>query len=230
MAVGYGHASLLFEPHLLQYIKLIFFAVSIKVLPNCPWLCISRYLSSRHLPSFWFSRTISQNCLHTSPCLLKTLSWMVFKAWCCSCEAGAAVKFSLVQSYECMFVVPQNPSLHFSGLCEDLSLWEGEDWVLAVRRRKDSSAAPGSWWGEKKEKLNRGRINWGELSIINLKDNGKAPLPQNKNSEANKIYASPYYNLCRCLTLFSPSPASSVIVFLYVRCPEMCLHLCLESI
>lgn len=84
---------------------------------------------------------------------------------------------------------------------------------------------------KKKERLNSRWINWGKLSIVNLKDNGKASVPQNQNSETNKTNASLYYNLfVDILFFFPPSPASSVIVFLYVRCPEMCLHLCLENI
>lgn len=96
-------------------------------------------------------------------------------------------------------------------------------------------------WGEERTvqqhlEADEGRKKKTELwedkrSVINLKDDGKAPLAQNKNSEANKTSASSYYNLfVGILFFFSPSPASSVIVFLYVRCPEMCLHLCLESI
>lgn len=85
---------------------------------------------------------------------------------------------------------------------------------------------------EEKERLNPRWINRGKLSIVvNHKDNGKASVPQNKNSEANKTNASLYYNLFVDILFFPPSsPASSVIVFLYVRCPEMCLHLCLENI
>lgn len=50
----HGSASLLFEPYLLQYIKLILFEISSKVLPNCPWVYISRYLYPTifHLLSF----------------------------------------------------------------------------------------------------------------------------------------------------------------------------------
>lgn len=52
------HASFFFEPHLLQYIKLIYFEVFFKLLPTCPWLDISQYLSFCHFPSFSFSRAV----------------------------------------------------------------------------------------------------------------------------------------------------------------------------
>lgn len=159
---------------------------------------------------------MSPYSLHPSPSLINTLSWVVLLLlWNFPCFSSVSSQFPPVHT--CLPVDCVKTYLHGN--------LKAEYWQWGGKRTGQQQLL-----GKKKERLNSGRINQGSLAL-ELKDNRRAPVPQNKNNMANRTYASPYYNLfCRYTILFLSSPTSSVIVFLYVCCLEMCLHLCLENI
>lgn len=148
---------------------------------------------------------------------------MVFKAQCCSCEVSFA---SVLRVRVCGSPEPLSSFQWFVWRLTCLCGKGRTEYWLWGEERTDSSAAPGSWWGKKEERMNHKRVNWGELSIINLKDNGKASLPQNKNSEANKTCASPYYNLFVDLSFFFPPPLLHLSLSFYMYAVRKCVFIC----